>query len=297
MYFLGIEAFLAIVQTGSLTKAAELLHLSQSTVSYRLKVLEQEIGTALVERGKGIQSSGLTTFGEGFVSIAERWSLLNRETELLRSRGPQLGISIGAADSLNIYVLPPLYRALSQYTPAISMSIYTQHTLESYESVERREVDVAFVKKERVVPNIIVEPFFIDEMVLVRLAEAGYTGDKAVSPEELDCRYELYMDWGPSYQIWHDHWWDPHCPSRIRLDTAALIFSLMWEPRQWTIVPQSVATVYLKSGQYVAQRLSPPPPPRACYKITHKYPKPAKVQCMEVLNDIVDKIYIQEKTI
>ncbi|TWH47367.1 Transcriptional regulator [Sporomusa sp. KB1] len=37
MYFPGIEAFLAIVRTESISKAAELLHLSQATVSYRLK--------------------------------------------------------------------------------------------------------------------------------------------------------------------------------------------------------------------------------------------------------------------
>ncbi|MFD2880212.1 LysR family transcriptional regulator [Paenibacillus rhizoplanae] len=53
MYFPGIEAFLAIVRTGSISKAAELLHLSQATVSYRLKTLEQEMGGLLVERRKG----------------------------------------------------------------------------------------------------------------------------------------------------------------------------------------------------------------------------------------------------
>lgn len=52
MYFPGIEAFLAIVRTGSISKAVDLLHLSQATVSYRLKTLEQGMGGLLVERRK-----------------------------------------------------------------------------------------------------------------------------------------------------------------------------------------------------------------------------------------------------
>jgi DNA-binding transcriptional LysR family regulator len=55
MNFLGIEAFLAIVQTHNLKRAADLLHLTQATISYRLKTLEQEMGAVLVERSKGVQ--------------------------------------------------------------------------------------------------------------------------------------------------------------------------------------------------------------------------------------------------
>ncbi|KWX88751.1 hypothetical protein AMQ83_04785 [Paenibacillus riograndensis] len=57
MYFPGIEAFLAIVRTESISKAAELLHLSQATVSYRIKTLEQEMGGLLVERRQGAPKS------------------------------------------------------------------------------------------------------------------------------------------------------------------------------------------------------------------------------------------------
>lgn len=294
MYFLGIEAFLAIVQTRSLTKAAELLNLSQSTISYRLKMLEQDMGATLIERGKGIQTITLTPFGETFINIAERWNLLKRETEILQTTGPQLSLAIGAADSLNVYVLPPLYQALSQHSSQIRLQIRTQHTPESYESVERHEIDVAFVKMERVVPNIVVEPFYIDEMVLIRLATPQNSNARVVCPNELDCEYELYMNWGPSYQMWHDRWWDPYSPSRIRLDTAALIFSLMWDFRQWAIVPRSIANTFLKSGEFIIQHLSDPAPPRACYKITHKYPKPATKQCLNILDKIIALLYFKQ---
>ena len=51
MYALGIEAFLAVVRTQNVSRAAEQLNLSQSALSKRLRVLEQEFGANLIERG------------------------------------------------------------------------------------------------------------------------------------------------------------------------------------------------------------------------------------------------------
>jgi len=102
MYVAGIDAFLAILQAQNLKKAADFLNLTQATVSYRLKILEQEMGSILIERGKGIQKITLTPFGESFVAIAERWSALKRDTEKLQASGPQLILSIGGSNSLNV---------------------------------------------------------------------------------------------------------------------------------------------------------------------------------------------------
>lgn len=291
MDFLGIEAFLAIVKTRSLTKAAELLHLSQSTVSYRLKMLEQDMGAVLIERRKGIQEIALTPFGSNFVALAERWSMLNRELEILKSTGPQISLTIGVADSLNIYVLPPLYRALVQQCPDVRLQIRTQHTLESYQSIERREIDVAFVKMEKVLPNIVVEPFYVDDMVLIRLAAEERIPHAIVSPMELDYRYELYFNWGPAYQLWHDLWWDTYTPSRLQVDAAALIFSLMWDARQWAVVPRSIANAFAQPEKFVIQQLADPPPPRVCYKLMPKHHDPVKAPFLQEINRLVKLLY------
>ncbi|MBP2645029.1 MAG: hypothetical protein H6Q75_469 [Firmicutes bacterium] len=295
MDFLGIEAFLAIVKTQSLTRAAELLHLSQSTVSYRLKGLERGIGATLIERGKGVATINLTPLGNSFLPLAERWSMLNRELAVLQASGPRISLSIGVADSLNIYVLPPLYQAIIQQCPAVRLEIRTQHTIESYESVERREIDVAFVKMERVVPNILVEPFYVDEMVLVRLTGERMESANIISPPELDYRYELFFNWGPSYQMWHDRWWDNYSISRLQVDAAALIFSLMWDVRQWAIVPRSIANSFAKPEKFIIQQISDPPPPRVCYKLMHKHKDPIKVPFLDEVNHLVKKLYIKQQ--
>jgi DNA-binding transcriptional LysR family regulator len=291
MYVAGIEAFLAIIQTQNLKRAADVLNLTQATVSYRLKILEQEMGAMLVERGKGLQKITLTPFGESFVNIAERWNALERDIEKLQASGPRLTLSIGGSNSLNSYVLPPLYRALTEHTPKIRLQFRTQHSVELWDTLERRELDVAFVKMERTVPNILVEPFFVDEAVLIRPTAPETSELMPIHPAELDCEHEIYWNWGPSFRIWHDRWWDPLRTSYIPVDIAGLIFVLMKNPKQWSVIPKSVADTFVKSGQFVIQRLLDSPPERVCYKITHKNSKPSIKKGLDILGQYMTKLF------
>ena len=85
MHYRDIETFLELVRTRNITKTAEHLFLSQSTVSNRLKNLEDELGYQLIVRAKGHRTIQLTRQGEEFISIAERWKNLFEETELLKN--------------------------------------------------------------------------------------------------------------------------------------------------------------------------------------------------------------------
>ena len=79
-----IETFLMAVETKNITKTAENLFLSQPTVSHRLKALEEELGVQLMTRKKGYKQIELTSYGEDFIPIAERWIYLWQEMQCLR---------------------------------------------------------------------------------------------------------------------------------------------------------------------------------------------------------------------
>ncbi len=291
MYFPGIEAFLAIVRTQNISKAAEWLHLSQATVSYRLKTLEEEMGGLLVERRKGASKISLTPKGENFFSIAERWEALSRETQILQASGSQLSLAISAAESISHFVLPPVYQMLNQHTPSIRLQIRTQHTQEAFDSIERREMDVAFVVREIVSPSVTVKPFFTEEMVLLRLAVPGRLAGDTVEMEELEAQYEVFINWNREFQFRHDQWWDPLCPSRVHLDTAGLITTFLNDARQWTIVPASIGEHMMRMGDFVLQKLSVSVPPRICYKVTHKFPNQALHEPLRILDTYLQDIF------
>lgn len=284
MYTIGLEAFLAVARTLNVSKAAEQLNLAQSTVSKRLKVLENEIGISLFERGQGSKSIHLTPAGEEFIDIAQRWNSLRSEVQSIKHEQHKLSLSIGTLDSLNYALFPPLFRLLSKHQPKIGLTVVTSHSPDLYELVEFRQVDVAFTLLERVHPSITVEQFYREPMVLLRTSSPARLETELVHPQELDPQNELYLSSGLSYQIWHDQWWDPLTTRHIRLDTAQLIFSFLCDEHQWAIVPLSVAKMAKSRGNFSMFNLSEPPPNRITYKIVHKYPKASKSESLQILD-------------
>ena len=281
-----IDTFLTVSRTRNVNQAAEQLNLSQSAVSKRLKLLEQEVGVTLFARVKGNKTFCLTAEGEDFVDVAERWLAVWRETQSFQFRGANLSLAIGTLDSLNYALLPQLYQALSRHQPRLNLKVMTSHSKDLYDAVDRREVDVAFTLLRREHPNIIVERCFSEPMVGLRLVEAGKRPalETTVHPHDLDPNDELYVYWGPAYQIWHDQWWEPVCSGRILLDTAQLIFSFFYHPRQWAIVPLSVAHKAQQSGKYTIFRFAEGQPDRVCYKITHRYLQPGATESLKIMD-------------
>ncbi|AIF53486.1 LysR family transcriptional regulator [Pelosinus sp. UFO1] len=294
MYTLGIEAFLAIVRTQSLSRAAEKLHLAQSSVSHRLKILEEMMGATLIDRGKGIKEISLTPMGAEFLQLAERWNSLWLETQILKSQGPKLSLSFGAVNSLNTFVFPPLFSAMTQHQPPVILDIHTLHSIPLYEELEKGQIHVGFALREQTLPGVNVERFLTVPMVVLRLGEPSDSNSKLINPNELDPNYELYIPWGPLFQIWHDRWWNPLCLSRIKLESAQLLFTLLQHPLQWAIVPMWIAKSALKEGKFSYYKLSDPPPDIVCYKLTHKYPKPSTLQSLTILDHYLDLLITKD---
>lgn len=284
MYALGIETFLAVIRSQSLSQAAKELNLAQTTVSQRLKVLEQELGLILIERGKGIKQIRLTPAGEEFFKLAEQWNHILQEAKLLQAHGPKLSLVIGSIDSLNNFVLPPVYRALSQHYPPIKIEIRTMHSVDLYNEIEKRQIDVAFVLRELLHPNVHVTKCFTSPMVVLRRAETAEQLSPTVAPSELDPDHELFMPWGQLFHAWHERWWNPPSPLQIKLDSAHLLLKLLQDPEQWAIVPMWIANAALKIGGYHLYHLTDPPPNYTCYKLTHKTPTRLLSQCLDILD-------------
>ena len=99
------EVFLAVVECKSVSRAAEKLFLSQSTVSHRLKMLENEIGCLLFERAQGQRECVLTAKGEALLPFARRWIELSKDTKNFSKMNFAPVVTIGAVTSLNRCVL------------------------------------------------------------------------------------------------------------------------------------------------------------------------------------------------
>lgn len=286
MDFSLIETLLTVVRLQNLSKAAQELNLAQTTVSKRLKVLEEEVGITLIERGKGFKKIRPTASGEQFIKLAEQWSSIQQEFRILQKQGPVISLVVGSIDSFNTFFLPQMYRAIIKQSPPVRLEVRTLHSLELYEEVENRRVDVGFVLREQFRANVHVAECFSSPMVVLRLANSDETSSEPIHPSKLDSNHELYLPWGASgYQIWHGYWWDPLSPCRIRIDSTSMLLNLLNDPRQWAILPKWIADIFLTRGKYLIYELTDPPPNYTCFKLTHKNPTSITRKALKVLDD------------
>ena len=155
----SIEIFLAVVRTRNVSKAAKILFISQSTVSYRLRLLEEELDCKLVERGRGQNQTCLTKEGEMFFPIAERLKNIRYDIESFKDISRHPSISIGCVESMAIYLLDELNNQVAERNNKVKMHFMINNSENIYEMLENGQVDLAYVIEPIRQKNISLTPY------------------------------------------------------------------------------------------------------------------------------------------
>jgi DNA-binding transcriptional LysR family regulator len=136
-----IRAFVAVVEHGSLTRAAEQLGVSQATLSRQIAQFEQVTGTALFERvARGLK---LTQAGDHLVAPARHMMVAARALGMASaSQDMSLGgtVRITASEITSAYVLPPILVKLAEQYPEIQIELVASNQLSN---LLEREADIA----------------------------------------------------------------------------------------------------------------------------------------------------------
>jgi DNA-binding transcriptional LysR family regulator len=137
--FLGIQAFLAVAETGSFGQAAASLHLSQTAISHRMRKLEDSLGVQLIVRtSRGIS---LTQAGEALLPRA-RHSLreLGESCEVVRRHGQDAPhwVTFGCLPTLASGLLAPLLQQVRAAHPQLPVRVFDSSPAEIVELVQAR---------------------------------------------------------------------------------------------------------------------------------------------------------------
>lgn len=286
-----IEAFLAVVNTSSISKAAEHLYVSQSSISKWIYLLEEEVGAQLIVRHKGYRTVELTTSGKELIPMAEEWvSLQRRITKMGENVFPS--IRIASIDSLNTTRLPSVYLQLLRTYPNLEMTITSDYSNRIYHMVEKKQCDIGVTLMELYSPNLIVTPFLTESFQLLVYAKGSVDQTTPVRPQDLDIRKNLYLPSGLIYQQWHEYWWQS-APSFARVDTISTAEKLFQEEGMWMIVPQCEAEYFQKLPHIHLLPLDSPPPARTCYFVMHRYPRDSSRQVLLSARELIMNLQTQ----
>ena len=142
-----VHCFLAVVETGSFTRAAERVGRTQSAVSQQIAKLEGLLGKRLVERGRVLS---LTAAGETFLGYARQIYALHREA-LDRFQEPELQgeVRFGLPEDFASVFLSDVLADFTHIHPRILLNIECDLTLNLYSRFQRNEFDLVLVKMNR----------------------------------------------------------------------------------------------------------------------------------------------------
>lgn len=171
-----IEVFQAIRQTGSVSAAAQLLHVSQPAVSKVLQHAELHLGFALFLRVRGkLQPTPEALLLEREVDkVTESLQGVQRLAASLR-REPGHRLRIGSTPALALSLMPPVINEWTRRYPDTRCELASAHTRELVQNLLMRELDVALTFKQPDHPGIKAQA--LAHGVLVALAPRDYWPD------------------------------------------------------------------------------------------------------------------------
>jgi len=185
-----LKYFLTVVREEGINRAAEVLHITQPTLSRQLSGLEEEIGVKLFERG----ARKITLTREGMLlrrRAEEILSLVQKTEEELTEQEELVDgkIVIGSGELAAVWILPDLIGAFSEKYPLVTFDLFTANADLVKEQMEKGLVDV----------GILLEPIDMEKFDFIRLHQKERwvvlmrPGDplaekKAVSAKDLEGR-------------------------------------------------------------------------------------------------------------
>ncbi len=148
-----LEHLLALADSGSFSRAAEQMHLTQSALSRSIQSLEDALGGTLIDRiGK---RNELTPLGHTVVARARRMVLdaadLRRSADLLQ-QGNLGAIRVGLGSGPGALLMTPLLQHMARHHPGVKVAISRGSTELQVQQLRARQLDALVIDVRRIAP-------------------------------------------------------------------------------------------------------------------------------------------------
>lgn len=185
------RTFLEIVSTGSFIKASDRLNVGQTTVSARIRLLEQQLGRPLFVRNKS--GASLTAAGEQFLRYAPTFVQLwqRARSQVAVPEGHRAVLSVGSEVSLWQPLLLDWVLWMRRSITDVALRVHVDVPQDLINHVAAGVVDVAIMYAPPHRPGLEVDLLMEEELVLA-----------TTDPDPKNSDY-VHVDWGPDFQLHH----------------------------------------------------------------------------------------------
>lgn len=182
-----LQTFLAVVETGSYSAAAERLHLSQPAVSSHIRALEAQLDQVRLFRRAGQQMLP-TQAGEELIAVArEMLELATRAEEHIRSLRGQISgrVTIGCTPLGGETLLTQVLTAFHERYPAISLSVRVASSGTLLDLLARQQIHIALTEEKQSPRNWIVQLLGSEPLALIAPHDHEIAHHGLISPKTL----------------------------------------------------------------------------------------------------------------
>ncbi|WP_139489434.1 LysR family transcriptional regulator [Brevibacillus dissolubilis] len=266
-----LKAFQTLAQTKNFTKAAESLHLVQSTVTMRIKQLEEKVGKPLFIRNK--RSVEITQAGLALLPYAERILQLVQEGlhEVSSMQPYEDRLAIGSAGSLWTFILEPVLKEFYLRYPDVAVRTFSGHSWDVVQYLHDHLIQIGIVYIPPTQPNYEVIPFFEDEIVLVGAPDHPSTLAGSIDVQHLASLPLIFVNWGRPFTDWIWNTLPPGYVPRLQVDGVQVAIDLVKEGLGVTLLTRSMAKAELAAGTLREITVSGTEiPKRSAYIVLHR---------------------------
>jgi DNA-binding transcriptional LysR family regulator len=142
-----LKSFIAVAETGSFSRAGEIIGRSQSAVSLQIKKLEETLKTTLFQRTS--RDVTLSEQGEIFLGYARRIIDLQKEA-FARLNEPDIRgeITFGVPEDFATHYLSDILASFTKYHPHVQLHVVCDLTLNLLKAFEKGDLDIALLKRD-----------------------------------------------------------------------------------------------------------------------------------------------------
>ncbi len=257
-----IRYFVRVVETGSLSRAAVSLRLSQPALGLQIRKLEEELGRSLLLR----HSRGVVPTEDGrvvydrFCSILKDFDLTAKYLSSI-SGPPQGPVSLGVTASMGLVLVPPLLQLCPVELPRVKLRLVDGVSEEILRGLEDGDLDLGLSGMRRENGHLRCEPLMMEDMVLIGPRQHRAAGDTPIRLAEV-VTYPLVLP-TPSHPIRRifDEQLRKHnltANAEFELDSVILKKELVLRSGKLTILPFSSAYHEIQAGIIFARPIEKP---------------------------------------
>jgi LysR family transcriptional regulator, transcriptional activator of the cysJI operon len=178
----NLQSFYITAKCSSISKAAQILHITQPGLSDQIKSLENELQVTLLNRS----NKGVTLTEEGSVVFNYADTLLsiqgNIKRDLINLHEKQPKLLIGSCKSLGEYAIPCSIFTFKHMHKKIDIHMEVFNSTEVIQKLQDHTVNIGIIQYDPHIDEIITKPIISDELILVG---SSNNSPKKISIEEL----------------------------------------------------------------------------------------------------------------